>query len=138
MASEQHFCHCLCKQVQFSIIGAVRDLCCCHCASCRRAAGAPYVARGTVDIGNFQLVQGKIAIINSSKNVERGFCAACGSSLTYKHASRNHEIDFTLASLETPAALAPHYHIWVQDKLPWVILDDGLPQYQTVLPHDKT
>ena len=27
------------------------------------------------------------------------------------------------------AALSPQAHIWVQDKLPWVQINDSLPQY---------
>ena len=131
MTSKEYFCHCLCGQVQFSIGEEVRDLCCCHCESCRRAVGGPFVAWGTVDLVNFNIVKGKIVLVNSSPNVERGFCGNCGSSLTYKHTSRNTEIDFTLASLNGSTTLAPHSHIWVQDKLPWVKIADGLPQYET-------
>ena len=28
------------------------------------------------------------------------------------------------------AVLVPECHIWVQDKLPWVVIDDGRPQFQ--------
>jgi hypothetical protein len=90
------------------------------------------VAWGTVDVSNFVITKGHLAIVNSSTSVERGFCRNCGTSLTYQHASRKHEIDFTLGSLGDPAALVPRYHIWVQDKLSWVNIDDGLPQHQTV------
>jgi len=41
-------------------------------------------------------------------------------------------LDFTLLSLDDPSVLAPQMHIWVQDKLPWIKLSDGLPQFQTV------
>jgi hypothetical protein len=64
--------------------------------------------------------------------VVRGFCAACGATLTYQHQARAEEIDVTLASLDAPAALAPRDHLWVQDKLPWVRINDGLPQHATV------
>src|SRR5687767_8516305 len=113
MLNQNYLGHCLCKQVQFSVHGDVRDLCCCHCESCRRAAGAPFVAWGTVDVDKLVITKGHLAIVNSSTNVERGFCSNCGASLTYQHISRNHEIDFTLASLDNPAVLAPRYHIWV-------------------------
>jgi hypothetical protein len=90
------------------------------------------VAWGTVDVGDFVVTKGHVARVNSSTNVERGFCGNCGSSLTYQHVSRNHEIDFTLGCLDDPNVLAPHYHIWVREKLPWLNIDDGLPQHQTV------
>ena len=124
---------CLCNGVRFEISGLVRNLCYCHCESCRRAVGAPFVAWGTVDADVFKVVAGHLSIVNSSKNVTRGFCEKCGSSLTYQEAMRSGEIDFTLVSLDDPSRCPPEMHIWVKDKLSWVQLDDALPQYQTVM-----
>ena len=35
----------------------------------------------------------------------------------------------TLATLDEAAQLAPRMHVWVADKLPWVTITDGLPQF---------
>ena len=53
-------------------------------------------------------------------------------SLTYRRDGRPTAIDVTLASLEDPTLLKPECHIWVSDKLPWVVIDDGLPLFETV------
>ena len=66
---------------------------------------------------------------HSSPNVTRGFCAECGSSLTYQHDDRNSEIDVTLSTLDDSAALVPDAHIWVEDKPSWVVIADGRPQF---------
>ena len=123
---------CLCGSVRYEASGAVRNLCFCHCESCRRGAGAAFVAWGTVDDGSFRVVAGRLTTVQSSPGVERGFCGACGSSITYRNAKRPAEVDFTLATLDEAAALAPRMHIWVQDKLPWVQITDGLTQHATV------
>jgi len=127
---------CSCGEVRYRVEGTVRDRCYCHCESCRRAVGAPFVAWGTVDSGNFSAT-GKIAVIGSSEHVTRGFCERCGTTLTYQHALRSHEIDFTLVSLDDANALPPERHIWVRDKLSWVTLDDDLPQYATVVGEES-
>jgi hypothetical protein len=132
MNSPTYFGRCYCKRVRFEASGPVRNLCICHCESCRRAAGAAFVAWGTVDADKFRILEGAPAAVRISAEVERTFCKDCGSSLTYRHTLRAGDLDFTLVSLDDPAALAPRMHIWVQDKLPWVQLNDGLPQYQTV------
>jgi hypothetical protein len=90
------------------------------------------VAWGTVNADQFRVLSGDAAVVRTSTDVERTFCVNCGSSLTYGHAHRAGEVDFTLVSLDDPSALAPQVHIWVQDKLPWIKLSDGLPQFQTV------
>jgi hypothetical protein len=138
MNSPTYFGRCYCGTVRFSITGPVRNLCVCHCESCRRAAGAAFVGWGTVDTDGFRIIDGEPAAIKLSPEVERTFCNQCGSSLTYRHALRPGEVDFTLVSLNDPAALAPRMHIWVQDKLPWVTLNDGLPQFQTVSGQGNT
>jgi hypothetical protein len=35
----------------------------------------------------------------------------------------------SLATWDDPVAVRPQAHIWVSRKLPWVALDDGLPQF---------
>jgi hypothetical protein len=132
MSSQTHFGRCYCGKIRFAVTGPVRNLCICHCESCRRAAGAAFVAWGTVTSDQFRILSGEAAVVKTSADVERTFCANCGSSLTYRHGQLAGEVDFTLVSLDDPSPWAPQMHIWVQDKLPWVRLDDGLPQFQTL------
>jgi len=120
---------CLCGSVRYEVSGPGSNLCYCHCNSCRRAAGAPVVPWGTFPSASFLVTRGTLTEYRSSPPVLRGFCAACGSSLTYRHATRPAEIDVTLATLDEAAGFAPRRHLWVGDKLPWVSITDGLPQY---------
>lgn len=123
---------CLCGSIRYAAAGDVTNLCYCHCASCRRAVGAPMVPWGTVAREKFVITRGQLAEYASSAGVTRGFCPGCGTSLTYRNDARATEIDVTLAALDQPNALAPQMHIWVRDKLPWVNITDGLPQFTTV------
>ena len=66
----------------------------------------------------------------SAPQVTRGLCSDCGTALTYEHERRAGEIDVTLASFDEPSRFSPQAHIWVEDKLPWISIDDGLPQFQ--------
>jgi hypothetical protein len=128
MSEERYTGGCLCGAVRYETSGPATNLCYCHCRSCRRAAGAPLVAWGTFARSGLRVTRGTLAEYRSSPNVWRGYCAACGGSLTYRHAARADEIDVTLASLDEAAGLAPRMHVWVGEKLPWVHIDDGLPQ----------
>jgi hypothetical protein len=121
---------CLCGRVHYRVSGTASNLCFCHCASCRRASGAPLVAWGTFVRENFRLTRGSLAEYRSSPAVTRGFCAACATSLTYRNDARAAEIDVTLASLDDPTLLAPQMHLWVGDRLPWVSINDGRPQFK--------
>jgi hypothetical protein len=110
----------------------IRNCCFCHCESCRRATGASPVAWGTVYESEFKILCGEISVRRSSPEVQRGFCAQCGTSLTYRHVQRVGEVDFTLSSLDTADAIEPRMHVWVQDKLSWINVNDGRPRFDTV------
>jgi hypothetical protein len=121
---------CLCGSVRYQVSGQLRHLCYCHCNSCRRAAGAPMVPWGTVDSDGWRVTRGQLTQFRSSPPVLRGFCAACGTSLTYHNDAHPGEIDVAIATLDDPTPFAPQLHLWVADKLPWVAITDGLPQYR--------
>ncbi|MEM1114351.1 MAG: GFA family protein [Pseudomonadota bacterium] len=120
---------CLCGQIRYRVYGPITHPAYCHCESCRRASGAPLVAWGTVMRAALIFTKGELAMASTSPDVERGYCLCCGSQITYWHRQRGTEIDVTLASLDNPALVAPQSHIWVADKLPWMEINDGLPQY---------
>jgi hypothetical protein len=121
---------CLCGAVRWRASGAARNLCCCHCRSCRLASGAPFVAWGTFDTGCFEILTGELRQHQSSAQAVRGFCARCGTTITYRNTLREEELDVALATLDDPDALAPRFHIWTSHKLSWVQLSDGLPQFE--------
>ena len=129
MSSAAHVGGCFCGAVRYAARGEPSFLCFCHCTSCRRAAGAMLVAWGTFMADDFQITRGSLKKAATSPGVTRGHCGQCGTSLTYQHQRRNSEIDVTLASFDDAAELQPTVHIWVEDKLPWMRISDGLPQY---------
>ena len=77
-----------------------------------------------------RLTHGRLSEYRSSAQVWRGFCARCGTSLTYRHESRPAEIDVTLATLDDPTLLTPAMHVWVKDRLPWMPIADSLPRHE--------
>jgi len=123
--------HCFCGDVQFSVEGPEKYACFCHCESCRRAAGGAYVPWATFAKDNFEITSGKMATHRSAPGVTRGLCARCGTSLTYETDRRPGQIDVTLTSLDDPTLIAPKSHVWVEDKLSWVNIDDALPQHES-------
>jgi hypothetical protein len=82
------------------------------------------------------IVEGALQLIETSTGVTRGHCARCGSSITYQHVARPGAIDITLASLGDPPDVKPTAHIWVEDKISWLVINDGLPQYAKTVVGD--
>jgi hypothetical protein len=123
---------CLCGAVRYVAEGPPVNERICHCRLCQKAVGAAFNARllfpeAAVVIG------GAVAVHASSSAVERGFCAACGTTLF----SRRHSagtVAMTAGSLDDPTAFRPTMHIWTASRQPWLRLDDGLPQCEGAAP----
>jgi hypothetical protein len=101
----------------------------CHCIDCRRSAGALYVTWGSVPRGDLVVTKGEPRKIAHANRI-RSFAACCGTHLFFEDAKDSDTIDVTIASLDDPAPFAPQKAIWLEDKLPWVTLDESLPSFQ--------
>ena len=75
---------CLCGAVRFRANGPFRPVIACHCHQCRKTSGH-YVAATQCDSDAlaFERDEG-LRWYRSSPEAERGFCAACGSSLFWR------------------------------------------------------
>ena len=120
---------CLCGAIAYRIAGPPRLVSHCHCSICRRWSGAAFLTWVTVLRERFALLRGELAIFRSSDHGWRGFCAGCGTPLAYLHASTPREMDVVTLSFDDPGPLAPQYHLWVGDQLPWIVIADALPRY---------
>ena len=121
---------CFCGQVRYRSEAAPTASMICHCRSCRRAAAAPAVPWVTFAQDAWRLTAGELRLFTSSEPVRRGYCAACGTPLTYERADRPGEIDVTTCSLDDPNAFPPTHHAQLADDLAWVRFGDGLPAYR--------
>ena len=111
---------CLCGAVRYEFEAApIYPPTLCHCRSCQRASGAHAVAWVTVPEAALHYLSGSPASVQSSPGVRRGFCARCGTPLTYANSARAGEIDVTICTLDDPNAFTPVDHIWTEDAVPW-------------------
>jgi len=103
---------------------------------CRRAAGAPVVARLTVANAGVAWTKGEPAAHRSSAEAERLFCPGCGTQLALR--DEPDHLDVTLASLDDPEAVRPSHHIWTASRIGWFETADVLPRYtENRRPHSS-
>jgi len=65
----------------------------------------------------------------SSERATRGFCAECGTALSYQLVAKPELVDLTLGSLDEPTALPPKDHTFTRSQLRWLVFADGLPRH---------
>ncbi len=131
----RHAGRCLCGEVRFRFDGAPLVAGYCHCGLCRRATGAPVVALAVFPRATFRLLGGDTATHPSSSRGLRHFCAACGSPLFFEPLDTPNRFEVYLGVLDDPAAITPAFHIWTDDRLPWLHLDDDLRRFPGHRPH---
>lgn len=115
---------CLCGRVRYRVRGLPDSVSVCHCATCRKASGAPSVAWAVFPLTDFAVTAGRMTLHASSPGVERGHCAECGTSITFFETGAA-TIDITLASLDDPEGLTPTREIWLSHRLAWEAVDEG-------------
>ncbi len=76
---------CFCGHVRFEANRGPSSACHCHCESCQRASGAPYVTWVTFPLESFTITRGALIERQSSPGTTRGHCAECGTTMTYRY-----------------------------------------------------
>ena len=67
----------------------------------------------------------------------RGFCAACGSTLTFQRGEAPPKFSIAQGSLDDGAALTPRQHIYTADALPWLEIGDDLARHGQNAPQES-
>jgi hypothetical protein len=120
---------CLCGAVRYQLQAKPTHLVDCHCLDCRRASGAPFVTWGTVQKSDLAIVSGEVREVEYLGRV-RSFAGCCGTTLFFADNRSAPAIDIAIASLDQPEPFVPDRAIWVEDKLPWVVLDPARVTYK--------
>ncbi len=122
---------CQCGAVRYEVDGTPQHVALCHCADCRKSAGAPMVAWAAFAESEFTLLQGVLTTYNSSGTALRSFCPKCGTGIAY----RNEEylpgiVDIQSVTLDNPDALPVGAHIQVSERIGWMSEAHNLPEFQ--------
>src|SRR5207248_2290871 len=121
---------CLCGGTRYQLKSRPFALVDCHCIDCRRSAGAPYVQWGSLPRQDLIMTKGEVRKVTYAGRI-RSFASCCGTHLFFEDSKDCDIIDVTIASFEDPTGFAPQKVIWLEDKMPWVKLDESLPHFQT-------
>jgi hypothetical protein len=100
-----------------------------HDDDCRKAIGAPLVVWIGYPVNDVEILAGVPAIYRSSPGVRRHFCDRCGTSIAYEDDGLPGEIYYTIGVFDEPGAFEPEAHAFYPERLPWLKMEDGLPNY---------
>ena len=104
----------------------------CHCRLCQKSMAGPFFARALF-ASEAITFEGRIERFASSERLDRLFCPACGTRIGTARKDGS-AAGLALALFDDRNAFAPSDHIWTSEKQDWLIVSDGLPQYDGMPP----
>jgi hypothetical protein len=121
---------CQCGAVRYAIAGELENPHICHCRMCQKAFGNYFAALVGTKKTAFKWTKGEAGIFRSSSAVQRGFCRACGTPLSfaYDHSER---IAVSIGSLDHPEVTMPAHQYGVEARLPAFEVLHSLPGTKT-------
>jgi hypothetical protein len=108
---------CNCGKVRIELRGEPVRAGLCHCLTCRKETGGPFMAFAVWDRSRVT-VTGEARSWTATTD-HRHFCPACGSSLFGTH-DEDGEVEVRLGALdEAPSGLTPGYELWTPRRERW-------------------
>jgi hypothetical protein len=123
-----HTGSCRCGAVRFEAQAEPFHISYCHCVDCRKASGAPLSAFVGFKSETSAFAGAKAEFVNGA--ITRCFCPVCGTPLAYLDDRLPDDIYLTLGALDEQERYVPTLHAWVDQKLPYFHIGDGLPQLE--------
>jgi hypothetical protein len=114
---------CQCGAVRFRVVGEASHAGVCHCRMCQKAFGGFYAP--LVEVNGLTWTRGEPTYFRSSSIARRGFCAACGTPLTYEPDSGRTEV--AIGAFDEPARIKPTIQVGLESRIPWLGELDALP-----------
>lgn len=120
---------CQCGRVRFEAEVEEGTAYLCHCTMCRRATGGVAAAFVGVRKAAVRWTGTPPDLYRSSPIAERGFCARCGTPISFAFPD-SETMDLTVGAFDDPGGFRPAFHMSVETRLdPWVDTAD-LPGYR--------
>lgn len=109
---------CQCGAVRYRVDGDLANVSICYCRMCQKSSGQLVGIYGATPVSAITWTRGTAKIFRSSAVVERGFCADCGTNLTFRYMDKAH-ISLAIGSLDEPMRVALTAQYGIEGKMPW-------------------
>ncbi len=132
---------CQCGAVRYRLVNQDYKIYVCHCLECQKHTSSAFALSMPVKFEDME-VQG--ALENYTRGTDSGaktrcaFCPACGTRLYHRSDKSPEIVTIKAGTLDDTRAIKPVAHLWISRKQPWVLLDEGVPAYDTQPPDLKT
>ena len=121
---------CLCGAVRYEAKVSASENWYCHCRMCQKSTGSVVSTSAIVPKAQLRIIKGDPKFYQSSRSVERGFCANCGSPLFFRPANEDW-ISILSGTLDDPELAPPEGHYGIESWISWLTIEDDLKKERT-------
>ena len=131
---------CECGAVRFRMTSVPIVVNCCHCRDCQRISGSAFALNAMIETDRVEIVVGDPHVVSLGREgsgTSRAWrCSECEALLYADHPKAGDAMRFVrIGTLDNAERLAPDAHFFTRSKHPWVVIPEGVPQFET-LPED--
>jgi hypothetical protein len=121
---------CQCGAIRFALTAAPSRIGICHCRMCQKATGAPFASLAEIANEHFAWTRGTPTWFKSSSLAERGFCAKCGTPMSYR-VPDGPTTEIMTGTFDRPDRVVPTRQYGSESRLGWVGNVSNLPSKTT-------
>jgi hypothetical protein len=127
---------CTCGSIRYEISEDPIFLQACHCTHCQTSTGSAFITTWISEAQNLHLLQGEPKVFDTFTGGSGGgydfyTCGDCGTGLWATVKGWSNGLLFLRAgTLDETRDINPMAHIYTKSKQGWVILPDGIPQFE--------
>ena len=122
---------CQCGAIRYAFYAPLENAHVCHCRMCQRATGGVFASLAGGAPDNFAWTRGTPKFFASSNLARRGYCADCGTPLSFKYELPASRLYVTIGSLDRPQDVTLVKQFGIESRLPWVKFCEQVPAERT-------
>lgn len=131
---EIHEGGCVCGAVRYRVHGQPLFGTVCHCNFCQRRLASAFALMASFNEDAVEILHGQLSTCEHRSDVsgrwlKMSFCPACGTTVAHTAEIRPGLRTVAAGSFDDPGWFSVDRHIWVQSKLPWVTIPEGVNSY---------
>ncbi len=122
---------CMCGKVRYAAEIESDDAYLCHCRMCQRSSGNISLAMKGISRDKVRW-KGEPDYFQSSPFAKRGFCASCGTSLTFEYTDGSSgNMDLIVGTFDDPSRFVPKHHFGAESMHRAWLNTEGLPEMRS-------
>ena len=124
---------CSCGSLRYRLEIPPMFIHCCHCTWCQRETGTAFALNALLERDRIELLRGETESVQTPSSSGHGQeivrCRSCGQAIWSHYGGARTAVAFVrVGTLDDAGDFPPDIHIYTSTKLPWVVLDDRVPE----------